>query len=159
MDDEIEQSEFELDDDDSPYWDFDDQYWDDQDDHDYHDDEDEEYHYWCDICSAEDEDPCNEFIHDLHDKAQAALDPQLDYWPCGKCGGVPKFQRRSNADEFVSEEYAVALCSGCYQSYTVLHTPDTKRILAVYPGYRWFYRGDLEDQPDTWVESYEDLPF
>lgn len=156
MDDEIEQSEFELDDDDSPYWNFDDQYWDEEDDHDYYDDE-EEYHYWCDICDAMDEDPCNEVIHDWHDKARAALDPQLDYWKCGSCGGILKFHRRHNSDWCVSEEYAIAQCCECYQSFTVLHTPDTKRVVGVYPGIQWHYEGSPDDQPDT--ERFEGLPF
>jgi hypothetical protein len=157
MDDELEQ----FDDEDLSYYEgdlyYDDDYYDDEDDDWYHDDE-EEYHYWCDICDAMDEDPCNDFIHELHDKARAALDPQLDYWNCGRCGGILKFHRRHNADWCVSEEYAIAQCSECYQSYTVLHTPDTKRVLGVYAGIHWFDEGDPNDQPET-ASAFEGPPF
>lgn len=155
--------EFELDDSDSPFYGYDDDDYnysdeDDEDDYYYDDEGDEEYHYECPVCGAEDEDPCNEAVHEKHDKAEAALNPQLQKCQCWIDGGSLKFRRYKSANDICLQQYAIAWCDECYEAYMVLHTEDYQ-LIAVYPGYGNVYEGVASDQVPHEVDDGDVIPF
>lgn len=144
-------------------YDEDDYYWDgdyviEDDDYPEPDDYEGPEYYHCPVCGEPDYAKCNDEMHQKHDSAASALDPQLDYYSCGRCGKGLRFDSHCEPDEFIAVEHALAVCHPCGMIYTVLHTTDTRRIIAVYPGTGGVYEGEWEDQKEEDLGNFG-LPF
>lgn len=140
------------------------------DDDDHDDDEDDYYFsdfdewdgadvYYCEICGEDESEGHHDHTHAIHDNAERDLTPLLASYPCRIDGSPLEFHAYCPPDEFVSEEYALAVCHDCGESYTILHTKKRTAIIDVYLGIGGHFagvQGDLQT-----LEEFEnvELPF
>jgi hypothetical protein len=159
MNDEIEHdSEFELDDYSSPHYAYDEDYYD-EDERDYYFSDFDEWDgpdvYYCEICGEDESEGHESHAHALHENAERDLKSLLVSYPCRIDGEPLEFHAYCPPDECVTDEYALAVCHVCGETYTILHTKNRTQIIDVYLGIGGYFDGVWDDNQPVDVEPVE----